>query len=79
MATSGSQNSEIVGVRDEMTEALEAGIARATDFYASGQNTLIDQISQDDWDGWDAGSERALVSDPDGLILDDRSERELAA
>ena len=79
MATPVSQNSEMVGVRDEMTEALEAGIARATSFYASGQNTLIDQISQDEWDSWAATDERALVSDPDGLVLDDRSDCDLAA
>lgn len=79
MATLASQNSEMVGVRDEMTQALEAGIAHAASFYASGQNTLIDQMSQDDWDSWAAADERALVSDPDGVDLDDRSDCDLAA
>lgn len=79
MATPASQNVEAVGVTDEMTEALQAGISHARAYYADGRSTLIDQISQADWDSWDGADELALVSDPDGIVLDDHSECDLAA
>lgn len=79
MATPVSQSVEAVGVTDEMTEALEAGMAHAAAFYAHGQVTLIDEISQEEWDAWDGSDELALVSDPDGLVLEDQSDCDLAA
>jgi hypothetical protein len=79
MATPASQNVKAVGVTDEMTEALQAGMSHARTFYADGRSTLIDQISQEDWDSWDGSDELALVSDPDGLSLDDHSDCDLAA
>jgi hypothetical protein len=79
MATPASQNVDAVGVTDEMTEALQAGTAHARAFYAGGRSTLIDQISQGEWDSSDGADELALVSDPDGISLDDQSDRDLAA
>jgi hypothetical protein len=79
MATPASQNVEAVGVTDEMTEALQAGTAHARAFYAGGRSTLIDRISQGEWESWDGADELALVSDPDETSLNDPSDRDLAA
>lgn len=68
-----------VEVRDEMTAALEAGVAHAAAFYSTGRSTLIDQISQDAWDMWDGSDELALVFDPDGIDLSDDAHCDLAA
>jgi hypothetical protein len=62
-----------------MTAALQAGADHARAFYASGRTTLIDQISQNDWESWDGSDEIALVSDPDGIDLPDDADCDLAA
>lgn len=79
MAMTATKAQEAVAVSDEMTAALEAGIAHAARFYASGRNTLVDQISQEAWDAWDGSDELALVYDPDGLDLPDDVDCDLAA
>lgn len=79
MARTMGQAIQNVQVIDDMTAALEAAASHAASFYAAGRSTLIDQISQADWDAWDASDERALISDPDGIDLQDQSDCYLAA
>lgn len=56
-----------VDTTDELMKAIEHAQARVAEVYSSGRNTLIDQISQQEWDSWDASDELGLVSDPHGL------------
>ncbi|MEA1834021.1 hypothetical protein U8607_18185 [Methylobacterium durans] len=79
MATIATEAPKAVEVRDEMTAALEAGAAHAAAFYASGRNTLVDQLSQEAWEAWDGSDELALVFDPDGIDLPDDADCDLAA
>ncbi len=79
MAMTATKAVEAVEVSDEMTLAIEAGDAHARAFYASGRNTLIDQISLEAWDAWDGSDEIALVFDPDGVDLADHDDCDLAA
>lgn len=74
-----TQAHEAVEVSDEMVAALEAGTARACAFYEGGRSTLIDQLSQDAWESWDAADEMALVADSDDVELPDEVDVELAA
>lgn len=79
MATRAPGPADAIEVRDEMSASLEAGFAHADAFYATGCGTLIDRLSQDEWDNWDGREEKALVSDPDGIDLTDDMVRDLAA
>jgi hypothetical protein len=65
---------EPVEASDEFTTSYQEGRAHALSYYKSGRNTLVDQISQEDWENWDGLDELALVSDPDGLELPDKVE-----
>ncbi|WP_046862110.1 hypothetical protein [Microvirga massiliensis] len=71
------QAPESVEAPDEFLDFFREGRAHAAKFYASGRNTLVDQLSQDEWEQWDGADEKALVSDPDGIDLQD--DVELAA
>jgi hypothetical protein len=54
-----------VGHVDALKNAMDAAMARAADCgYKPG---LIDQLSQSDWDAWDAANEIATVIDEDEL------------
>lgn len=79
MAMTATKAVEAVEVSDEVAAAIEAGDAHAAAFYASGRNTLIDQLSQEAWDAWDGSDEIALVFDPDGIDLPDHADCDLAA
>lgn len=68
-----------VEVSDEMVAALQAGAEFASAFYAAGRNTLIDEFSQADWEGYDASNEMAIVADSDDVDLPDEVDCELAA
>ena len=65
--------------RFQIKEARQAVGVDADAFYAAGRETLIDQLSQDEWDAWDGRDEVALVSDPDEVDLTDDMVRDLAA
>ena len=79
MMAEASTAFQAVEVSDELTTALQAGVDHAHAFYASARGTLIDQISQEDWESWDGSEEMALVSDPDGIDLPYDADRDLAA
>ncbi|KQO87818.1 hypothetical protein [Methylorubrum extorquens] len=74
-----NQAHEAVEVSDEMVAALTAGAEHAMAFYAAGRSTLIDEFSQEDWEGFDASEEMALVADSDDVDLPDEVDCELAA
>jgi len=64
----------------ELTDALRAGFQDAMErVKALNLNpcvTLVDEISNDEWNAWDASKEVALVVDSDGLNNDDDIEHE---
>jgi hypothetical protein len=55
----------------ELTDALQAGfnaaIERIKTLNLDPCSTLIDRISQEDWNAWDASTEFAVVADSSGL------------
>lgn len=55
----------------ELADALHAGfhaaMERVTALDLDPCDTLVDAISQKEWDAWDASAENALVVDTDGL------------
>ena len=67
MMTKQVSEKPFVDTTDELMKAIEYAKARVDQVYSSGRNTLIDQISQQEWDSWDASDELGLVSDPHGL------------
>lgn len=53
------------GLMQRVHDALRSGALSPPTAGTGPRNTLIDQISQEDFDAWDGSDEKALVSDPD--------------
>jgi hypothetical protein len=60
-----------VETTDELKNAMAFAHARIIEVYASGRNTLIDQISADDFAAWDGLDEMAIVCDSESLDGED--------
>ncbi len=79
MPMAANQAHSAVEVSDEMVAALTAGAEHAMAFYTAGRSTLVDEFSQEAWEGFDASGEMALVADSDDVDLPDEVDCELAA
>ena len=67
----------------ELADALKAGfhdaMKRIEDLNIDPCNTLVDQISAEEWQNWDACGEIAIVMDKDGLNGEPIDDGELIA
>ena len=52
---------------NDLEKAMAAAQARIEKVYAGGCTTLIDKISQADWNEWDASDELGIIGDPTPL------------
>jgi hypothetical protein len=68
-----------VEMSDDFTAELEAGMEFAARFYANGRRSLIATIPAEELARWDGSTEKAIVSDPDGVDLPDRVMENAAA
>lgn len=64
-ATTPIVETPAVQVDGDLLKAIEAANERAAEVYSSGKNTLIDQISLEDWATWDASDDLALICAPE--------------
>jgi len=63
-----------VDSQDTLVAAVDDANSRARNIFGSGMKTLIETISQQDWDTWDASEERPNVADSASLSSDDDSD-----
>ena len=56
-----------VDSQDTLMAAVDDAMERAIAVFGDKKDTLIDMISQADWDSWDASGETPNVADSAGL------------
>lgn len=52
-----------VDIHDTLLTAIHDAEKRAVSVFGGNKNTLVDSISQADWDSWDASAEKPNVAD----------------
>ena len=50
---------------DDIAKQVTAAQKRAEQVYSSGVKTLVDEISDEQWQSWDASEEYAILMDSD--------------
>lgn len=56
-------NNATVELGDAMHAGFTDAMARVTELGLDPKNTLVDSISQDKWDAWDASNENPTIKD----------------
>lgn len=60
-----------VDSQDTLVAAVDDAMARAAAIFGSNERTLIDSVSQSDWDVWDASGEKPNCADASLVQFDD--------
>lgn len=71
MAKQMKEEAMSVQTNDVLSQAVDAAMARIHEMKGKTGLTLIDTISDEDWEKWDASDEMAIVSDPCGMDAHD--------